>query len=172
MNNVEKLTTAFAPLVTFGATVWTDLTYSILYKVSWRALKHTGVFETHVVFLTPRTIIGFPLTWSTSHGTAVTHIDLWVTPATMTDIIWCLLISGFIWCMFMHGCVPAFILQLKVGTSLVNGTNFWVLKRCHRYYDPKSLEKFINLKFINYIIFRKKKISTEHKKPKFKKTIK
>lgn len=54
--------TAFVHLVTFGATVWTDLTYSIFYKVPGRALKHTGVFQTHIVFLTAQTKIGLFLT--------------------------------------------------------------------------------------------------------------
>lgn len=60
VNNVEKLTSAFARLVTLGTTVRTELTYSILYKVPGRAVTHTGVFETQVIFLTAQTITGFP----------------------------------------------------------------------------------------------------------------
>lgn len=77
--------TAFASLVTFGATIWTELTYSIFNKVPGRALMHTGVLEMHIVFLTALTNIGSPLTGSTSHGTTVTNIGLWVTPFTLSN---------------------------------------------------------------------------------------
>lgn len=87
MNNVENLTTASVRLVTLGTTVWTELTYSTLYKVSGRAVTHTGVFEMQVVFLTAQTI-GFPLTQSTSRGTAVTTISLWVTSARMPQTLY------------------------------------------------------------------------------------
>lgn len=83
MNNVENLTTAFVVSFTLGTTAWTELTYSIFYKVPGRAVIHTGVFEAQVVFFTAQTMIGFPLTRSTSRGTAMTLISLGVTSVRM-----------------------------------------------------------------------------------------
>lgn len=121
MNNVENLTTAFARLVTLGTTVWTELTYSTLYKVPGRAVLHTGVFETQVVFLTAQTIIGFPLTRSTPHGTAVTPIGLWVTSARMPHYT-----TSDLKSMIMCGCVPDSS-YTSTYTSLVMGTYCMVL---------------------------------------------